>query len=260
MRRGRKRHRILFRNSEGNRGKKGFAEGKFAAVAERILAQVFEKANPLRQSVNPQVPGSSPGRGANLHWLAVIAPPTNVGVYCDPSLCSDRIVFCISSFETNPARLRALLGSIAVRRLLSLRRLLKAFFAKVSIHFQGALAAAKRVRIAGWKRTRGTDLEDERCDRKTWRQSTLRDGLATLLLRQRCGVVEATAYPFAKCCFIFESSCTDQSSCVNGHLLGGAGCGGDHENILRPRRAPSPTSKAADPKFHIRIMIVASNS
>ena len=30
------------------------------------------------RTVNPQVPGSSPGRGANLHWLAAIAP-TNVG-------------------------------------------------------------------------------------------------------------------------------------------------------------------------------------
>src|SRR5437667_1146722 len=44
------------------------------------------------------------------------------------------------------------------------------------------------------------------------------------------------------------------------HLLLGAGSCGDHEDILRPSSAPSPTSTAADPKFHIRIMIVASNA
>jgi hypothetical protein len=56
-----------------------------------------------------------------------------------------------------------------------------------------------------------------------------------------------------RCCLKWQMRCVR-------HLFGAAGCGGDHDNILWPRRAPSPTSNAADPRFHIRIMIVASNS
>jgi hypothetical protein len=92
---------------------------------------IFESDGGTRQVVdqripNPQVPGSSPGRGANLHWLAAIAL-TNVGY-------------------------------IAVRRSLSLQRLLRQIFTRVSVHSRGALGAANEG-VAKWRKTCGTDPE-----------------------------------------------------------------------------------------------------
>src|SRR4030095_920389 len=54
-------------------GLTGNARKSYNVRLDSPIAQPVE-----RRTVNPQVPGSSPGRGANRHWLAAIAR-TNVG-------------------------------------------------------------------------------------------------------------------------------------------------------------------------------------
>src|SRR5713101_7390558 len=67
---------------------------------ESPIAQLVE-----RRTVNPQVPGSSPGRGAIPHWLAAIAP-TNVG-YIAVRRSAAAELSLVSDPSTHLRRLRA---------------------------------------------------------------------------------------------------------------------------------------------------------